>query len=408
MRDFTTAFFIAYKSILRSSKSLLFLMIFILSLNFINMMFISGVLSGLWKREVQIIIDLLSADITIGPQQQPEIKEYIANQKELRAQIKTIPGITATARHYTLAGSISFDKIKNGQFKSVSGAIIGIDPKEEKEVLKLDEMMMMYGESLSSIDTDQIVLSSALAGGYGTPSVNDLGGVKVGDKVQITYSNGIMRIYTVKGIYNDIMGIYETFITTKEAESVAPVYNSASQILVKVDMNRNSLEYYQNQIKKLVPNLKIQNYNDLLGSFASFERALNVISDIVSVISVIVAAVTIFVLIYVNAINRRRQIGILRAIGLKEKIIVNAYVIQSLFYTLCGLILGSIAVFGVIRPLFISHPIPIIEGLMNLELDYTPFGIFIAVVSFIITGYLAGYIPSRIVVRQGIRLTIWG
>ncbi|MFA6608379.1 MAG: FtsX-like permease family protein [Candidatus Paceibacterota bacterium] len=387
---------------------MLFLMIFILSLSFINMMFISGVLSGLWKREVQIIIDILSADITVGPQQYPEVKEYISNQKELRAKIKTIPGITATARHYTLAGSISFDKIKNGQFKSVSGAIVGIDPIEEKQVLKLDEMMMMYGESLSETDTDQIVFSSALAGGYGTPSVNDLGGVKVGDKVQITYSNGIMRIYTVKGIYNDIMGIYETFITTKEAESVASVYNSASQILVKSDLTKNSLEYYQNKIKKIVPNLKIQNYNDLLGSFVSFERALSLISDIVSVISVIVAAVTIFVLIYVNAINRRRQIGILRAIGLKEKIIVNAYVIQSLFYTFCGLITGSLAVFGIIRPLFISHPIPIIEGLMNLELSYTPFGIFISVISFIVAGYLAGYVPSRIVVRQGIRLTIWG
>ena len=407
MTDLTTAFFIAYKSITRGNKSMLALMIFILSLSFINMMFISGVLSGLWNSEVQLSIDLLASHITISPQQQPQVKEYIPNQSELRAQIATIPGIIATARHYTLAGSLSYDKDNNGQFKSVSGAIFAVDPSAERNVLTVDTLMLA-GKPLTDTDTDQIVLSSALAGGFGTPSTNDLGGVKVGDKVQITYSNGIMRTYTVKGIYNDIMNIYETFITAKEAESILSVYNSASQILIRADLSRKDVTSYQKQIAALAPNLKIQNYTDLLGSVASFEQALSLISDIVSVISVAVAAVTIFVLIYVNAINKRRQIGILRAIGIKQSIIVNAYILQSLFYTLCGLAIGAFAVFGVLQPFLISHPVPIIVGLMNLTLAYTPLAIGISVASFIVAGYLAGRVPAHIVAREDILTSIWG
>jgi putative ABC transport system permease protein len=407
MHDWKTASFIAYRSITRGSKSMLILMIFILSLSFLNMMFISGVLSGLWNSEVQLSINLMAADLTISPQRTPTLKQFIENQKELRAEIETIPGVIATARHYQLAGSLSFDKDKNGQYKSVSGAILATDPSSEAKVTTFKDIMLS-GQMLSDIDTDKIVLSSALAGGYGTPSTGDLGGVRVGDKVQITYSNGIIRMYTVKGIYNDMIGIYETFITSKEAESLLDVTNDASQILVKADLSHTPILSYQNRVKAMAPNLTVQNYNDLLGSVASFEQALNLISDIVSAISVMVAAITIFVLIYVNAINKRRQIGILKAIGIKQQIIVNSYIIQSLFYTLCGLVIGSGVVFGLLGPFLSAFPIPLIVGLMNLTLAYTPLGIAVSILCFIVAGYLAGRIPARIVAKEDILKAIWG
>ena len=235
MSDLATAGFIAYKSIIKGSKSTLVLLVFILSLSFLDMMFISGVLTGINYSEVQALINFFNSDITVGPQTLPQVKEFIPNQAQLRAKIETIPGVTGTARHYLLAGSLAFDKDKNGQFKSVSGVIIGIEPGDEKKVLTFDQLLI-GGQQLLETDTDQIVLSSALAGGFGVPAPSDLGGVKIGDKVRITYSNGVMRTYTVKGIYNDIVGLFETFITTKEAESIINVHDSASQILVKTDL----------------------------------------------------------------------------------------------------------------------------------------------------------------------------
>jgi len=405
--DIKTSFFIARKTIARGRKSTLALMVSVLALLFINMMFISGVLSGLWQTEVDLVISLLTSDITISPQRDPEIKQFIQNQNELRAQLETIPGVIATARHYQIAGSISFDKDKSGQFKSVSGAIIGIDPSDEKKVFTLDTHMLA-GEPLTDGDTDKIMLSSALAGGFGTPSTSDLGGVKVDDKVQITYQNGIMRTYTVKGIYNDLIGIYETFITSKEAESVLGVYDNASQIMVSTDLTRNTIQNYEAKVKMMAPNLTVKSFNDLLGSVASFQDALSFISNVVSVISVIVAAITIFVLIYVNAVSRKRQIGILKAIGIKQEIIVNAYILQSLFYTVFGLFIGVIAVFGILQPLFIAYPVAIIEDFMYITLTYTALGIVIAITAFVIAGYLSGRIPARIVAKQNILTAIWG
>ncbi len=405
MNDFRIAFFIAYKSIIRGSRSMIILLVFILSLSFLNMMFISGILNGLENLFRTALLDTYSSYITVNPQQEPQAKQYIVNQNEVQTEIKTIPGVISTTRRYSLAGSMAFDKDKNGVYKSISGEIVGIDPTQEKKVLTINNLMLK-GQYLSDTDTNQIIMSSALAGGYGMPAPSDLGGVKVGDKVRVTYSNGIIRTYTVKGIYNDSIGIFETFITAKEAESVLSVFNNASKILVKTDLTRAPVTAYQAKIQHMFPKLKIQNFNDLLGTFASFLNALNLISIIVSAISVVVAAITIFVLIYVNAINKRRQIGILKAIGIKERIIVLSYVFQSMFFTFFGLVIGSILVFGILTPLLAAHPIDVEFG--YLSLSNRAIAIVAGVISMFVTGLLAGFVPARMVTREDILKAIWG
>lgn len=405
MNTLKTALFIAYKSIMRGNKSTMALLVFILSLSFVNMMFVSGILRGLSGMFTNVIVNSISSHIMISPQEKPRIKQYIIEHKKLRAQIEAIPGVIATARRYSLAGSLSFDKDKSGEMKTLSASIMGIDPVEEVNVLTLYKHLIS-GEFLSPDDTDQIVLSSAIAGGYGQPAPSDLGGARVGDKIRITYANGAVRTYKVKGIYNDVIGIYQNFVTVKEAETLLGNYHDASQILVKVDLSRGTVDDYLGEIKPIAPRLKYQTYKELLGSFGSFLGALDLITLIVSIISVAVAAVTIFVLIYVNALNKRRQIGILKAIGIKQSIIVYSYVLQSLFYTIVGIGIGSFATFGVLYPLLLRNPIDVDVG--DLSLIFTVEGIVLGLVSFLASGILAGFIPSGIVARQNILKAIWG
>jgi len=62
------------------------------------------------------------------------------------------------------------------------------------------------------------------------------------------------------------MRLSQVFITAKEAESVLSTYNSASQILVKTDLSNTPLEAYTARIQAMFPNLKVQDYNILLGT----------------------------------------------------------------------------------------------------------------------------------------------
>lgn len=405
--DIKTAFFIAYKTIIRGHKSTILLIIFILSLSFFNLMFVSGFLSGFSNGITESMIDTSTAHIIIMPQEKPTRKNFIIDQSSVRAQIGTIPGVVATTSHYQLGGSLAYDKENNGNFKYVSAPIIGINQLEEKNVFTITENMVS-GEFPDNLAKDEIILGANLSGGFGTTQTTDLGGANVGDKVQVTYSNGTTRTYTIKGIFKiTVGGIGDSaFISSKEAEVVLATYNNASEIMVKVDLSQNTLDEYFSKIKEILPELKIEKYTSRLSTVGILIAAFDLIAIIVIVISIIVAAITIFVMIYVNAVSKRRQIGILKAIGIKESIIEFSYTLQSIFYAFLGILGGLIVIFFIVIPFLSIRPIPMPFG--DAELIYTPVGVFINVLSLVIAGILAGFIPAKIVTRENILKSIWG
>ena len=75
--DFETAFFIAVRSIRRGQRSTFALLVFVLSLSFLNLMFISGILSGLTEGIMRALVDSSSAHISVGPEQEPVRKNFV-------------------------------------------------------------------------------------------------------------------------------------------------------------------------------------------------------------------------------------------------------------------------------------------------------------------------------------------
>lgn len=406
--DLKTAFFIAYKTITKGHKSTIALIIFILSLSFFNLMFVSGFLYGFSDGVMKSMIDNSTAHIIVMPQEEPTTKPFVFDQDRVRAEIETIPGVVGTTRHYQLGGTLSYDKEKDGNFKYTSAQIIGVTQSEEKNILTINKYMVS-GEFPDNLKDDEIVLGANLSGGFGTKQTKDLGGATVGSKIQINYSNGITRTYTIVGIFKlSMVGSVASaaFISTSEAESLLSTYNSASEIMVKVDLEKNTLDEYTNKIGQMIPNLKLEKYTSRLSTVGILVTAFNLIAVIVSVISIIVSAITIFVMIYVNAVSKRRQIGILKAIGIKESIIEVSYIIQSIFYSALGIIGGLIVIYFVVIPIMAVKPIAMPFG--DAVLVYTSFGIIINISSLIIAGILAGYIPAKIVAREDILKSIWG
>lgn len=405
--DIRTAFFIAYKTVTKGHKSTVALIVFLLSLAFFNLMFVSGFLSGFSEGIMRSMIDTTTAHIIVKPQEEPTKKAFIQNQASVRAQLETIPGIIATTSHYQLSGSFSYDKGKNGKFEYASAPVIGVNQGEERDVLMVHKNMVA-GEFPDDLGNDGIVLGANLSGGYGTKQTSDLGEAIVGDKVQVLYSNGAARTYTIRGIFKITMGSVANtaFISSREAEAILSTYDSASEIMVRVDLTKGTLDDYIGRIGMVVPFLQTEKYTDRLATVGILVAAFNIISFIVSVISVVVAAITIFVMIYVNAVSKRRQIGILKAIGIKESILELSYVIQSLFYTTLGIGIGLAIVFFAVEPLFAIRPIPMPYG--DASLFYTSFGIFINITSLIVAGIFAGFIPAKIVAKENVLQSIWG
>ena len=73
----------------------------------------------------------------------------------------------------------------------------------------------------------------------------------------------------------------------------------------------------------------------------------------VSAIGLVVASITIFIVIFINAITRRRYIGILKGIGIDGLAIEIAYVVQSLVYVLVGAGIGLFVTYRLLVPFFL-------------------------------------------------------
>lgn len=402
------ALFLAFKSAIRGNKAVVALMIFIMSLAFINLVFTSSILNGIIVTINNQVKTNLVSNIVIEPQEEPTKEDFIADADELQRQVKNIPGVTDAACHYKLTGSIAYDKEKNGKFKSVPASIIGVDPVQEEQFTEVTQKIV-DGRYLEGLEDSDIVLGSELAGGYGGAGddLRSLGGVRVGDKVEVIFSNGIKRDYKVKGIFKVNFGFVDrqAFIASKEAESVLSVHNSASQILVRTE-NDDEENQYISQIQSIDPNLKLRKWSEYMGELSGITESFNMITSVISAIGLVVAAVTIFILIYVNVVHRRRQIGILKAIGIKQNIIVYSYIFQALFYAISGIIIGALLVFYLIAPYFAAHPLKLPIGEASLALSNSL--VMCSVFGLLLASLVAGLVPSWRGARENIIDAIWG
>jgi len=407
-KDLKVAFFLGYKSIVNGHKGTIVLMIFILSLAFVNLVFVASILNGITTTINNQIVNNYVANIVISPQEEPRRKDYIVHTKELRQQIKNLPGVTATVAHYKMIATFAYDKNKDGQFKYGSWEVIGVDPEEEPSVTGILNNIIA-GNYLEGLGSGDIVLGSDIAGGYGAvEEFKSLGGARVGEKVRLNFGNGATREYTVRGIskVRFILIDQTAYITAKEAKSILQLSDDrASQILVKIDKTGNE-DWYIEKIKEIAPNLKVRKWTEYTSIVGDLTKSFDLIAAMISIIGLAVAAITIFILIYVNAINKRRQIGILKAIGIKENIVIISYILQALFYAISGIVLGSIIMFYFVEPYFIHHPLMFPIG--DITLTIKEFQVTQGVFGLLVAAFIAGLIPAWRAARENILKAIWG
>ena len=337
------AFFLASRLITRGNKGTLLLTIMIIAMVFLNLIFLPSIIAGIVVLFNQQSIDYSYGNLVIEPR---ENQLVITNIEQLQQKINRIPGVTATAPRYTSAATIVY------KGKSTTPLLIAINPDDEKQVLKT-HTKIISGDFLNEGDTDQMVIGYTLAGNKDqkvdiTPT---LGGVEVGKTVEVIFNNGVTRQYRIKGITatNSFSVDSNAFITRKELESVLGTKDTANQILVRTQNTGNEnvmrITLMQYGIQE-----KIWTWQDKSADFLkSIVGSFDIINIISTIVSLIIAIVVIFIVIFINTVYRRKQIGILQAIGIDRSIIIKSYIFQALFIFACGTAVGCVLLFAMLQ-----------------------------------------------------------
>jgi len=268
--------------------------------------------------------------------------------------------------------------------------------------------MMIEGEYLGKYDTREIIIGKEIAGGHGgSLEHTSLGGVVVGDTLKVTFTNGVRREYRLKGIFdtNFIQANQLAYVTEKEMESVLGIQDMASQILVKTD-TKGEEDRFLTQFVELGVHEDIKPWTVYAGIVATLTQSFDALNALTGAIGFFVAGVTIFIVIYVSTVSKRRQMGILRAIGIKESIIVRSYIFQAAFFAVCGCIAGLVIMFAILVPYFIKHPMVFPMGDVTLLIEQK--AVITRSAGLILSAAIAGFLPSWRAVRETILDAIWG
>ena len=412
MGNLKLALFLAYKSIIKGNRWALVLIILVMSLSFANLILTPSILSGLTNTLDEQQVNTLFANIVIDPE---EDEYYLERVEQTVRKIEQVPGVTGVSAHLNSNAFIEYQwqekDSPSDKGKSGTWSVIGIDPAREVGVTTIHERII-EGSYLDANDRDEIVLGVEITGGdrAQTSSFLTLEGVRVGDKVRLTYSNGVQREYRVKGIFHAqemTRADRLAFVTRKEMDSVmgrSIFTDRASQVLVSVDQT-GSESWFIEEFRNLGINGEIRSWREF-GSLSGIVSSFDIVASLISSIGLVVAGIVMFIVIYINVLNKRRQIGILRAIGIKRSVIIFSYLFQALFYAVFGIIFGGL-IFGYgLQPYFVLHPLDLPLGMVSLSIK--PITIHNAVLGIFAAAILAGFIPVLSIIRQSIIKAVWG
>lgn len=405
--------FMAVRQIRRSSKWTTGLIIAVMILTTLNLVVVSGILVGLIQGAIDAVKTHYTSDVIISTLKN---KTYIENSPEVMSVIKRIPEIEGITARYLKGGTLEANyktRIKEtDKPNTAAGTIVGIDPIAEDKITDLSRFVV-EGSYLTPNDYDQVLIGSFLVKKYlpiESPGFSALDNIEPGTKIRINVGD-IQREVTVKGIVKskvDEISLRVFMVDSQFRSMVGRNDYNVSEIAAKLKPGTDP-EIVRDNLKRngVATVAKVQTYTDAQPKFIKdLVDTFALLGNMISSIGLVVASITIFIVIFINAITRRKFIGILKGIGINGKAIEISYVFQSIFYATIGSIIGIVIVYAVLQPLINSHPIdfPFSDGIL-----VAPFtGTLARIGLLIFTTIVAGYIPARMIVRKNTLDSILG
>lgn len=410
--DVRVGWYLALRQIRRSSRWTTGLIIFVMFLTFLNLTVITGILVGLVEGINQAYREQYIGDAVISAL--PD-KSYIENSQDIIAFLETLPQVALMSPRYAIGGTIEANyktRTGSGDKPDQTGAqVVGIDPVAEDTLTGLSRYIV-EGSYLAPGDYDQVLIGSLLLDRYAfgeQPGLSPLENVYPGTKVRVTV-NGVTREMTVKGILKSKIDVAtNVYMTDTELRQLIgrDDYN-VSQIPMRLVPGTDA-DVFRDIVKRsgVSESAKVQTFHDAIPQGVSdISNTFAMLGNGVSSIGLVVAAITIFIVIFINAITRRKFIGILKGIGISGEAIEISYIFQSLFYALIGSGLGLLVLYGFLVPSIAAHPIdfPFSDGILVAP----PVGTVFRVALLVVTTAIAGYVPARMIVRKNTLDSILG
>lgn len=292
-----------------------------------------------------------------------------------------IPDITEIAPYTTVFQPISFEGL------SLKGVVIGAD----ESLAKIIHIHLAEGNFVSFVESFErfCVIGSGIAQQISATSKNSVLGeqLKIG---QVLYTIiGIAQPWKENVFFNEdinqavIIPIAGTGLIKKEAT----ITNAVIKLKPKIHID-DVIAHIQNHIYRLTPKLSIffRSAKQIIENMEKQGQIFTLLLAVIGGISLLVGGIGVMNVMLVSVNERRKEIGIRKAIGGKNSEIRVLFLIESILLSLVGGILGILT--GLSITWIITHA-------MRWDFSIDWFAIFIGFFVSVIAGIFFGYYPAR-------------
>lgn len=306
----------------------------------------------------------------------PERERSIEQWPAALAQVRAAPGVLAATP--TAAGSAF--ATRGEQSRSV--ALRGLEPETFDQVVRLQTKMVA---GRFRVEGTEAVVGTVLA--------HDLG-VEVGDKLRLTTAQGRGDVFTVSGIFdvgNRDVNQRWVLVPLRQAQTLLDLTGGITTIEAKLadpfEAERSA------EALGAATGLHAESWMKLNQTLLAGLQAQRSSSTMIQTFVVIAVALGIASVLGVSVLQRRAQIGILKATGASSGTVKRIFLIQGAVVGVVGSLLGGIIGAGL--GTFFAHAVKNPYGDSLFPVALTP-GLWLGASAVaLLTGIASAWYPAR-------------
>jgi len=221
--------------------------------------------------------------------------------------------------------------------------------------------------------------------------------VEVGDKLTVTLPNGSESTFTISGFYDlGVASINKTWIISN-LQTVQKLFGFNGRI-TSIEMAVDDVfqaDVIAAQIKDFLSNddIKVENWKELNEELLSGLDGQRISSTIIQAVIILSVVIAIASILAISVLQKSRQIGILKAMGIKDMAASLIFIYQGFLIGLIGSVLGITLGLGLLYAFNTFTTNPDGSALIDLYIEYD--FIVRSWLIAVLASTLAGVIPAR-------------
>jgi putative ABC transport system permease protein len=310
----------------------------------------------------KLIKDTFKADFVVSTTVQTPFSPSIGRE------IANTPGVDTAA-------------VFQGQQLKVDGSTQffgAIDPADFGKAVAVD----IQSGSLSDLHNGTMLMEAHQA---------DSEGVDVGDQQTVQFPGGDEKL-TVAGTFNGSPVVPANYLVTTQTMAAGGIKPADSMVYITKDHSASATQVgdaIEQQIKD-VPTVKLQDQTQYAQSQRDQINQVLALIYALLALAIVIAVLGIINTLALSVIERTREVGLLRAVGMSRRQLRRMVRLESIAISVLGAVLGVVMglIFGVALQQAIAS-----QGIEVLKIPVIQLVVFIALAA--VVGVLAAVLPAR-------------